>query len=423
MRDESGQIIDFDVIVSGAGPAGLAAAAALRGTGLRIAACGYLPSDTPAAPDNRTAALFSGSVGFLKHLGVWQAIEPHSVALHGIRIVDDTSNLLRAPETLFHASDIGQPDIGFNCPNPAIVTALAQCLDRTPTITTFLGRRITAISATPDGAEIMLAPAGPSEHPAPPTTLRSRLLIGADGRGSLARHAAAIKHQTWDYRQTALTLQFRHTRPHQGISTEFHRDTGPFTVVPLPGYRSALVWLDRHAAIRAMARLSRPELETAIAARLHGLLGEITVETPARTFAMTGLLAERMGHNRVALVGETAHAFPPIGAQGLNLSLRDVRDLAATIRETQADGGDIGGPAALESYDRRRRADVATRVYGVDMLGASLTSAFLPLPLARGAILHAMKLLPAARNAMFRQVLGQSAAEDMTPITRPLERQ
>lgn len=407
----------FDVIVCGAGPAGLASACGLADAGLRVAVCGYRPAHSPTNPDMRTAALFVPAIAYLKSLGVWGALAPSCAALYGIRMIDDTDDLLRAPETLFHATDVGLDVLGYNCPNTDVVGVLSATLASDDRVTCFFESHIDAVvhNAAPGDGPVSVHLTSPrSQHR---VRLSARLVVAADGRRSLARDAAGIPTRQWDCRQSALTAQFAHSRPHDGISTEFHRKGGPVTVVPMPGNRSALVWVDRPGAVNRLMALDEDRFGQALEARLHGLLGQVSDVTPRRTFPLTGHVAAAMAGNRTVLVGEAAHAFPPIGAQGLNLSLRDVATLADVTAEACRLGDDPGGDRVLDTFSRRRHADVASRAYGVDLLGASLTSVFLPASLLRGAVLHAVNAIPGLKRRLIEQGLG--APTSFTGLSLP----
>jgi 2-octaprenyl-6-methoxyphenol hydroxylase len=245
--------------------------------------------------------------------------------------------------------------------------------------------------------------------PADGPPLRTQLVVGADGRHSLCRAAAGIAMDERNTAQTALTYILSHSRPHDDISTEFHTGHGPFTVVPLPGLRSSLVCVVAAAAAETLARLDGAALDAEIERRSHSILGEVHVEPGHGAFALMAGTASRLASGRIVLVGEAAHVFPPIGAQGLNLGLRD----AVTIAEVAADafhhGGDIGAADVTAEYERRRRPDIGSRSVAVDLLNRSLLSDFLPVQGLRGLGLYALDRIGPLRRALMREGIAPSA--------------
>src|SRR6185369_802346 len=191
--------------------------------------------------------------------------------------------------------------------------------------------------------------------------LPGRLVIGADGRQSLCRAAAGIAVDERRYPQTAMTLCLSHSRPHHDTSTEFHTPSGPFTLVPLPGNRSSLVWVLDPAAADELAALDDLALAARIEQASHSILGKLQVEPGRGMFALTVSTARRCAGDRIALVGEAAHGLPPIGAQGLNLGLGDAAMIAELVVAAQRAGHDIGGAEVTSRYDRMRRTDVGSR--------------------------------------------------------------
>lgn len=380
--------VSFDVVICGTGATGLAAALALAATGLEVGLIG--PPPEPA--ETRTAALFAGSIELLRTLGVWDALAPQSAELRAIRLVDDTESLLRAPEVLFEAREAGLASFGSNVPNGPLVQALATGVARSARVRWVSEAPLAALDI---GSERITAKC---ENNAVFTGL---IAVGADGRGSRCRAAAGIATKTWDYPQAAIATTFTHARAHDGVSTEFHRASGPCTTVPMPGLASSLVWVERPAIAHRLAGMQQAEFRAALETRLHGLLGAVGEIGPRRAFPLSGLEAERLGHNRVALVGEAAHVIPPIGAQGLNLGLRDVAALAETLATARSRAADIGADDVLGAYHQARARDVASRTLGVDLLNRSLLSELLAAQLARGAGLHALKsVAPLRRWAM-----------------------
>ena len=171
---------------------------------------------------------------------------------------------------------------------------------------------------------------------------RRALVVGADGRKSLCRAAAGIETERRSYPQAALTLNFGHTRPHNGISTEFHTETGPFTLVPLPGRRSSLVCVVDPTEAAHLGALDAAALSAEIERRAHSILGKVAVEDGRGIFPLGVDTARNFAARRIALVGEAAHVIPPLGAQGLNLGLRDAATIGELVVEARRDGGDVG---------------------------------------------------------------------------------
>jgi len=387
--------VQFDVCVVGAGPAGQAAALCLAHHAPRVALVG----PPPTARDNRTAALFAGSVQLLRNLGLWQAGHEDGEPLHAIRIVDDMGRLLRAPEVTFRAGDVGLESFGYNVPNIRLVEAFRARAAVDPRITTFENSTLTNLELGADGTRLSLSDG---------TEIAASLVVGADGRNSSCRRAAGIGTRTWRYEQSALTCTFTHGRAHGGVSTEFHRPAGPFTVVPSPGLSSSLVWVDGPTVAKRLAGLDESAFRGALEARLQGLLGTVGEIGPRALFPLTGLTATEAGANRIALVGEAAHVIPPIGAQGLNLGLRDAAVLADCVRDAIASGASLGGPEMLSAYARARRLDIASRAWSIDLLNRSLISGFLPVQLFRGLGLHALNAVAPLRRFAIREGLSPS---------------
>ena len=379
-----------DCVVVGAGPVGLAAALALRQAGFDAVCAG--PAPNPDRPDRRTTALLHGSVRFLDALGVWNRFSAEAAPLSALRLVDRTGRLFRAPDMIFEAGEIGESAFGYNIPNTRIVSGLMDALGASFIATS----GVTAIDPIAAAMRLSLADG---------RCLDAKLVVGADGRQSLCRQAAAIQTREWRYDQTATVCNFAHSRPHNGVCTELHYAPGPFTVVPLPGGWSSLVWVERPAEAAGLAAMNDAEFAEAIAARLGGLLGDITETGPRNAFPLTGLMARKLTGKRLALVGEAAHVMPPIGAQGLNLGFRDVADLVGCAARASQDPG---APRVLAAYEAARRGDVLMRMAAADLLNRTLVSGLLPLQLARGAGLMALSMFAPLRRAAMRQ--GMAAA-------------
>jgi 2-octaprenyl-6-methoxyphenol hydroxylase len=231
----------------------------------------------------------------------------------------------------------------------------------------------------------------------------ARLVIGADGGRSPARHAAGIATRDWDYAQAALVTTLSVEYPHEDISTEFHTETGPFTLVPLAGQRVSLVWVDRPDVADAAAQSAEPDFNAKVERKARSMLGRMSADSERAVFPLRAMLAERFAASRIMLVGEAAHVFPPIGAQGLNLGFRDIEALDRILPRFREDPGST---LALEAYHRARQGDIRSRTFAVDLLNRSLLTGFLPFQALRGTALALAGALPPLRRVLMKQGLA-----------------
>jgi 2-octaprenyl-6-methoxyphenol hydroxylase len=239
-------------------------------------------------------------------------------------------------------------------------------------------------------------------------SLSARLVAGADGRRSFCREAAGIEVKRRNLDQAALTFNIGHSRPHQNISTEFHTPQGPCVFVPLPGDRSSVVWVVAPKEAERLLALTDDELSEAAERQSHSILGRVRVEPGRHLFPLAIERPRQFAKHRVALVGEAAHVLPPIGAQGLNMGLRDAADIADIVGHAIAAGEDPGSPQVLRRYDSARRADVATRTFAIDLANRSLLSDLLPMQSLRAAGLHLIGSIGPLRRIAMREGLAPS---------------
>ena len=389
--------ISAQVVVVGGGPTGMLAAIALASGGVRTA---LVAPRTPYG-DNRTTALLAGSLNALRALDVWPRCEDQASPISAIRIIDDRSGLLKAPEVAFEAAEIGLPAFGHNIENRVLMTALDVRATELDDLVRIDGSA--ADIWNEDDRILVRASDG--------QIVVGELVVGADGRNALSRQVAGIDVNTHSYDQIAVTLTFRHTRPHRGISTEFHTDVGPFTLVPLPGNRSSLVWVTDASEAERIASLEANELNEELERRSHSILGKVDADLDRSVFPLTLQTASTLAANRIALIGEAAHVLPPIGAQGLNLGFRDAAAIAECVINALARGEDPGGLQALADYNATRQFDVRSRSTAVDLLNRSLLTDFIPVQGARGLGLYMSSKFGPLRRGLMREGVAPRGRE------------
>jgi|RhiMetdeSRZDD1v2_1073273.scaffolds.fasta_scaffold21655_5 2-octaprenyl-6-methoxyphenol hydroxylase len=386
---------DVDVVVAGAGTAGLATACLIAAAGHQ--ALLLAPPDSPK-PDPRTVALMQPAIRLLDAIGIWPGTLAASCEkLVALSIVDDRGGLVAAPALTMAADEIGADCFGWNIPVEPLRSAL---LARAASLgVARLEAQARDLEPTRDRLVIQ-SDAGP---------VAARVAVAADGHASALRSLAGIAVAEWSYPQEALAGSFGHSLPHGGTSTEYHKRAGPFTTVPLPGNRSSLVWMDRPERIQAVLAMPDELYCSTIQAELHGDLGRIAAPGPRRAFPMRGLLARRFVGERLLLVGEAAHLLPPIGAQGLNTSLRDGALAAELINDALDRGDDPGAPALLADYERLRRRDVMPRQVIVDLANRSLIASLLPVDILRATGLGLIATVPWLRRLAMDTGMGANS--------------
>ena len=383
-----------DIAVVGSGPAGHVAAMQMVKLGFSTVLIG----PAHGGKDGRTTALLGSSMRYLESLGLWERIRSVGQALRVMRLIDDTGRLLRAPTTEFDSAEIGLEAFGYNIDNNKLVAALHDGLADSDRALLIEDQQLaSAVTLKEDYASIVMQDG---------SEWQARLAIAADGRKSLVKEAAGIDMRKWSYPQAALVVNLRHpSTPHNNSSTEFHTPTGPFTLVPYrDGVTSSLVCVVKPETAEALKAMDHPALALELERRAHSLLGAFELVSEPQIFPLAGMVAKDFSGLRAALIAESAHVFPPIGAQGLNLSLRDIEALAdAVTAHCQAGGiGDPGADAVLSQYTRARRNDIWSRTAGVHMLNMSLLSS---LPFGQGARtagLAVANMVPAAKRFMMK---------------------
>jgi 2-octaprenyl-6-methoxyphenol hydroxylase len=363
---------ETDIVIAGGGVAGLTAAAAFGTAGFRVTIVDPAPPVTDAGTagaDHRTTAFLQPSREFLMAAGLWERLEPHAMPLDVMRIVDAGGE---EPEPRvahdFVASDIGPLPFGWNFPNWLLRREMVARLAELPNVDFRPGTGYRR-SLAREGEILVDLSDGLS--------LRARLLIGADGRNSAVRQAAGIGVKTTRYGQKAVVFAVTHELPHGNVSTEVHRTGGPFTLVPLPDHDgkpcSAVVWMESGPETKRLAALDAAAFNAEATARSAGVYGALTLIGPRQVWPIISQIADKMIAARTALVAEAAHVVPPIGAQGLNMSLADLTCLHG-LAVARPEG--LGDRQMLDAYERRRHPEVRLRVSGVDALNrASIAGA------------------------------------------------
>lgn len=397
--------MDHDIIISGGGIAGLSATAAFASAGFDVLCVDpSAPITTRAAvgADLRSTAFLQPARQLFDDIGLWPRLAPYAAPLQIMRIIDAGGPEPEARTSKeFNAADISDLPFGWNLPNWLLRREMAAHLESLPNVTFRTGVGAERLFTRTNEARVGLSDG---------TRVKARLVIGADGRGSPMREAAGIGVKTTRYGQKALAFSVTHKMPHDNVSTEIHRTGGPFTLVPLPDFEgkhsSAIVWMEEGPIAKALAEMDTSGFEEAMNIRSCGVLGRLTLNSARTIWPIISQHAEHLSGERLALIAEAAHVLPPIGAQGLNMSLADIRALR-DLAIARPEG--LGDTAMLDAYHSARINDIRMRVAGITLLNRTSMLSAPPLRDARAAGLNALYSFAPLRKSIMQMGLGAKA--------------
>jgi 2-octaprenyl-6-methoxyphenol hydroxylase len=389
-----------DIFISGGGIAGLVAGLgfAHQGATVTIADPAPPPGDDDMG-DLRSTAYLQPARALLEEIGIWDRLSPKATPLETLRVINCTGSppaprITRA----FESDDLGAPAFGWNLPNTLTRRVLAKAAVDHPQIDLRFGTGFKSRLARDTEARITLS----DGH-----RLSTKLAIAADGRNSPLREAADIPVQTTRYGQKALAFAVTHPDPHHNISTELYLDGGAFVLVPLPDHEgqpaSAVVWMNDGPEALRLQSLSEADFNTAASDRATHILGPLTLITKRQLWPVITQTAQSLTAKRTALIAEAAHVLPPIGAQGLNTSLMDVRlllDLAEKAPDT------LGMRAYLDQFAKTRARDIAARAKVIDLYNRICRSDAAPVQTLRSAGLRLVHDIKPLRHTIMRAGLG-----------------
>ncbi|MCB9988785.1 MAG: FAD-dependent monooxygenase [Rhodospirillales bacterium] len=390
-----------DILVSGGGMAGLILASLLGHAGLDVIVVdpNKIPAPKDVKPQTRTIALFGSSINILKAAGVWDIVEPNTLPIDGIRIIDDARSLRSQKIDMgFTPSEIGNDVFGHSFPGHHLFAAIIENARKSPNIRFMDGIGLSAHHVDNAGITATLDDG---------TEIRAALIAGADGRHSITRKDAALPHRLKDYGQKAITCIITHTQPHYNTAIEFHRPGGPFVILPQQDAadgspRSSIVWVEKDHDAEGLLAQDKDTFTDGLRAEIGDILGDIELVEGPHGWPLQWSIAPKLTAPRVAILAEAAHTFTPLGAQGLNLSLRDIAALAETLTDARRLGQDIGSAETLRRYDRRRRLDVISRVASVNAGNFMVSSQTRTLRTLHHLGLKTIQNLPPLKRAMMR---------------------
>ena len=394
-------MITTDVFIAGAGLAGSIAALSYAKSARNVVVADPFSYDESSKFDYRTTAYLQPSKLFLELIGVWDCVKDSAMPLEVMKIIDasDKGNPGKIKsEKNFNSSEISDLPFGWNVKNSLMRSTLQDLIEREGNCKLITGTRAVDFLSRDDAAYVKLSSG---------KTVKAKLVIAADGRNSVLRKKAGISVKTHNFGQKALAFAVTHSIPHKNISTEIHLSGGPFTLVPLQDHdgkpSSAVVWMDKSEKAAKLIDMKDKEFEKEMTQRSCSILGPLKLASKRSLWPIISQIADRIYSQRLALIGETAHVVPPIGAQGLNMSLADIKILSELDKQYP---DDLGSTHSLIEYQKNRIADIRQRVIGVSTLNHISISENKIVQNMRAFGLENFFQVPAVKNRVMKLGLG-----------------
>lgn len=408
----------FDCIIVGGGLVGSAQALALANHGLRIALIERMPFEAVAQPgkDGRASAIALASRRVLSHIGVWEDIAPHAEPIYDIRVVDEHSHAF----THFHYEDAqladapGEP-FGHIVDNDFTRAALVKHVTAAKHITLFAPAELSELEQNESAALVTLSSG---------EQLQAPLVLACDGKFSKLRDRVGIKHKWIDYNQTAIVCTLNHEYPHEGLALERFLPKGPFAVLPMTDKdgapRSAIVWAETPERVESLMALDDDAFMAAMNVHLGEYWGNCTLSSTRHCWPLKLMMSSSFTAQRLAFVGDSAHAIHPIAGQGVNLGYRDVAFLTDLIVNRTKLGLDIGSEELLSAYRRSRRGDAISMSAMTDGIDRLFSNDIIPVRGARRMGLRAVEKMPALKRFFMQRAMGLGKT-DLPPMLQPYE--
>jgi 2-octaprenyl-6-methoxyphenol hydroxylase len=386
---------DYDLVIVGGGIVGLTFASALKDSGLSVLLI-EARIESAAVMKGQAYAVHMLSALIYEGIGVWNQILPNIETYRRVCLSDaDYSGVVE-----FSIFDINKDDLGYVADHQALLYPLQEFVKGCPNVTVLCPAEVVETKYLADAAVTTIKVADEIK------TIRSKLLVAADGSRSRIRQAAGINTRGWKYWQSCIVAFVKPEKSHNQTAYEKFQQSGPFAILPLPGNRCRIVWTAPHEEAKALCAMNDEQFLAELQARYGDHMGKLELLGERFVFQVQLMQSDKYVKNRLALIGDAAHNCHPVGGQGLNLGIRDVAALAQVIQEAHSSGEDIGNIKVLKKYERWRQLENLAILGFTDILDRVFSNNFLPVVIVRRLGLLAMKYIPIIKVFSLKLMIG-----------------
>ena len=389
-----------DILVVGAGPAGLSFAAELAGSGLKVTLVERSPLEVLQNPpyDGREIALTHFTREIMQRLGIWRLIPENEIyPLRDAKVLNGQSDYqLHFPQP---TEARGEPAdcLGYLISNHNIRKAAYEVVSKLDNVTILAGTGVKEVKTSSDEAQVILENG---------EVLAGKLLLAADSRFSQTRRQLGISSDMHDYSRTMFVCRMRHTLSNQHTAYECFHYGRTIALLPLEEYlTNTVITVDSDKA-ETIRNLSPEELAATVREQLKGRLGDMELVSTIHNYPLVGMIAQRFYGTRSALIGDAAVGMHPVTAHGFNLGLSSADILAKLVLEAEQRGQDIGASSLLEKYSSKHMLHAQPIYHGTNMLLKLFTNETAPAKLLRGLVLRASNNFPPLKKLITKHLTG-----------------
>ncbi len=367
----------FDVFIAGGNITGLICAIALSKNKIKIGCCDpNIDINNFNFEDTRSTAILRPGKEFLESLNIWKKLNNSCLPLDKMEIIDDNKifkKFSHFKNYIFDSQELLNKPFGWNVKNNVLKKTLIELVRKNKNIKFFSKQSFEKLLIKKRTIVIKLSN----------LKIETKLLIGADGLNSKVKKSIKVKQTLIDTRQKALSFQVEHEKSHKNISTEIYKDGGPLTFVPTK-YRdkmnySSVIWMSYSKEIEKLTNLPKNEFKKLLFERSLGIYGKLNLKSNLNVWNVNTMFVEKLCHNNVILVGEAAHVLPPIGAQGLNTSLKDISILNELFQNKKK----LSYQELLREYETKRMPDIKKKIFSILLLNEVVKSNSVPIMFIR----------------------------------------